>query len=183
VWTRIWIRRLDPSGIAFAPGSAPTELMRSDLVWEGNVIANRSLVRHGGQLYLFYSGNEWRSAAYAIGYAECASPTGPCAKRSVSPLLASRDGRLGPGGSSAFVDAQGQLQLAYHYWNAPYTGYPVYPECEQTRSCTTQGQRRLRVEPAGVVAAVNDGALWAQRFVDNHRPDAVRFLGWGHAAE
>lgn len=41
---------------------------------------------------------------------------------------------------------------------------------------------RRGVETAGVVAAVNDGALWGQRSVDAHRPDAVRVLDFGHAA-
>lgn len=41
---------------------------------------------------------------------------------------------------------------------------------------------RRGVETAGVVAAVNDGALWEQGFVDAHRPDALRVLDFGHAA-
>jgi hypothetical protein len=36
---------------------------------------------------------------------------------------------------------------------------------------------------AGVVCAVQDGAEWQQRFVDHHRPDAVRILDFPHAAE
>ena len=42
---------------------------------------------------------------------------------------------------------------------------------------------RRGVTTAQQVVAVNDGALWAQEFVDYHRPDAVRILDWGHAAE
>lgn len=41
---------------------------------------------------------------------------------------------------------------------------------------------RRGVETADVVAAVNDGALWEQGFVDAYRPDAVRVLDFGHAA-
>src|SRR5215210_1664805 len=51
-----------------------------------------------------------------------------------------------------------------------------------TRLATVETHRR-GVTTAGRVAAVNDGALWAQEFVDYHRPDAVRILDWGHAAE
>jgi hypothetical protein len=36
---------------------------------------------------------------------------------------------------------------------------------------------------AGRVVGVVDGAVWAQQFLDYHRPDAVRILDWGHAAE
>ena len=36
---------------------------------------------------------------------------------------------------------------------------------------------------ATVVCAVQDGADWQQRFVDHHRPDAVRILDFPHAVE
>jgi hypothetical protein len=36
---------------------------------------------------------------------------------------------------------------------------------------------------AAVVCAVQDGAEWQQRFVDHHRPDAVRILDFPHALE
>ena len=36
---------------------------------------------------------------------------------------------------------------------------------------------------AGVVCAVQDGAEWQQRFVDHHRPDAVRILDFPHGVE
>jgi hypothetical protein len=59
------------------------------------------------------------------------------------PWLASSGDRLGPGGASGFVDGAGNLEVAYHYWNAPYTNYPAYPQCQQNNTCTTQGQRRM----------------------------------------
>ncbi len=50
------------------------------------------------------------------------------------------------------------------------------------RVATVETHRR-GVETAGNVCAVNDGAVWEQRFVDLHRPDAVRILDWGHSTE
>lgn len=41
---------------------------------------------------------------------------------------------------------------------------------------------RRGVETAGVVVAVNDGAVWEQGVVDAHRVDAVRVLDFSHAA-
>ncbi len=41
---------------------------------------------------------------------------------------------------------------------------------------------RRGVEKAGEVCAVVDGAEWQQKFIDLHRPDAVRILDFGHAA-
>jgi hypothetical protein len=39
------------------------------------------------------------------------------------------------------------------------------------------------VETAPAVAAVNDGAEWIQKFVDQHRYDATRILDFAHASE
>jgi len=50
------------------------------------------------------------------------------------------------------------------------------------RLATIETHRR-GTEKAGVVCGVNDGADWEQKFLDLHRPDAVRILDWGHAAE
>jgi hypothetical protein len=42
---------------------------------------------------------------------------------------------------------------------------------------------RRGTERAGTVCAVVDGAEWQQKFIDLHRPDAVRILDWAHGAE
>ncbi len=41
---------------------------------------------------------------------------------------------------------------------------------------------RRGTETAGVVVALNDGAVWEQGFVDTHRADAVRILDFQHAS-
>ena len=50
------------------------------------------------------------------------------------------------------------------------------------RLATVETHRR-GTERAGRVCAVVDGAEWQQKFIDLHRPDAVRILDWCHAAE
>src|SRR5712691_7247777 len=50
------------------------------------------------------------------------------------------------------------------------------------RLALVETQRR-GTESAGEVAAVTDGAEWAQGFIDLHRPDAVRILDFPHAAQ
>jgi hypothetical protein len=155
--TKIWVQQLSGSGTSFAPGSTPHALLATSAAWEGNVIENPSMVRWNGKLYLFYSANEWVSADYAIGYAECTSVLGPCTKMTnEGPLLGSRGARLGPGGPAAFVDADGRLMLAHHYWLAPYIGYPANPNCDGNGTCTTQGQRRLTVDE---VVPTNSGGI------------------------
>jgi hypothetical protein len=50
------------------------------------------------------------------------------------------------------------------------------------RQALVETQRR-GVETAQAVAAVTDGSEWIQKFVDQHRHDAVRILDFPHAAE
>lgn len=50
------------------------------------------------------------------------------------------------------------------------------------RLATVETHRR-GTETADCVCAVVDGAKWEQKFIDLHRPDAVRILDWGHASE
>jgi hypothetical protein len=56
-------------------------------------------------------------------------------------------------------------------------------EAETFREAALVETQRRGVATAGQVAAVTDGAEWLQRFVDYHRPDAVRILDFPHAAE
>ncbi len=43
--------------------------------------------------------------------------------------------------------------------------------------------QRRGLERARAVAAVQDGAVWLQGFMDFHRPGALRILDWPHAAQ
>ena len=143
--TRLWAQRLDGTGTGVAAGAPRAMLLETALPWEGPIIENPSMLRYGDRWWLFYSANEWSSARYAVGYATCAGPLGPCTRATSQPLLTSTATRLGPGGAAAFVGTDGGLRLAYHYWNAPYTAYPPYPGCGATRTCVSRGQRRLAV--------------------------------------
>ena len=155
--TRTWVQRLDASGTSFAAGTAPTALLETTAAWEHDVTENPAMVRWNGRLFLFYSAGNWQSDSYAIGYAECASVLGPCTKATqAGPLLASSGARLGPGGPAPFVDASGHLMLGYHYWLAPYVGYPSNPNCDAAGLCASQGQRRLTIDE---VVMTNSGTL------------------------
>ena len=116
-------RQLSPDGLGFAAGSTPRVLLRPTRRWEAHVVENPAMITYRGRHYLFYSGNEWNTARYAEGVAVCSTPLGPCAKVGTGPLMGSAGVRLGRAGGSAFVDAEGRLRLAYHYWTAPRTSY------------------------------------------------------------
>ena len=109
---QLMVRQLDATGTAFAPGSRARVLVERDRRWEGTVVENPSMVFAAGRYYLLYSGNHWHTSRYAVGYAVCAGPTGPC-RKAPRPLLRTNAGVAGPGGADAFLDAAGQLRVAY----------------------------------------------------------------------
>ncbi|MCD9623583.1 glycoside hydrolase family 43 protein [Rhabdothermincola salaria] len=143
--TRIWSQRLNSTGTGFAT-SRPALLLETALPWEGPIIENPSMVHHGGTYWLLYSGNDWASSNYAMGVARCDGPSGPCVRTRDTPLVPNDDERNGAGGGSLFVDADGQLRMAYHAWNPPYSAYPSNSNCDGNGECTSQGQRFLHVD-------------------------------------
>jgi len=152
--TEIMVRRMTDDGLGFRPGSEEHVLLRTAQSWEGNVIEAPSLVKYAGRLYLFYSGNTYTSSAYAVGYAICASATGPCSRVRETPLLASGEGIAGPGAQVGFKDAQGTLRLAYSAWQEEHVGYPTSNAClGQPSGCN---QRRMYI---ATLAADADGLL------------------------
>jgi hypothetical protein len=102
----------------------PRPLIRADQSWEAGVVEAPSMVGFEGRYYLFYSGNDWSTSSYAVGYAVCDSPMGPCTKPVDGPWLTSTDKAEGPGGEDVFVDEGGQLWMALHAWVRGKVGYP-----------------------------------------------------------
>jgi beta-xylosidase len=118
---RIWAQRLSPTGLELV--GARASILSRDRPWEGALIEGPSMLKHDGRYLLFYSANDWQSASYAVGYATCSSPLGPCTKVTTdAPLFASHGDALGPGGQEFFSDGA-QLWVAYHAWSAPNTTY------------------------------------------------------------
>jgi beta-xylosidase len=82
------------------------------------------LVLVNSHYFLFFSGNDWNSASYAVGVARCAGPLGPCNDASPKPILSSGTETAGPGGESFFADASGKFWMAFHAWVPGAVGYP-----------------------------------------------------------
>ncbi len=122
--SRIWAEQLDPSGKSFAAGSTPTSILSPDQGWEAGTVEAPDLVAVNGRYLLFYSGNDWDTANYAVGVATCAAPLGPCTDTSPNAILSSGDGMAGPGGASVFQDAQGDDWIAFAAWNPGAVGFP-----------------------------------------------------------
>ena len=126
----LWVQELSADGLSVR--GKPVALVRADRSWEYPVIENPAMAASGGRFFLFYSGNRWDSTAYAIGYAVCATVTGPCVKPADNRLITSDGSAAGPGGLEVFTDTAGVRRLAYHAWTPGNVGYPA-------------GQRSLRL--------------------------------------
>ncbi len=169
--TAFWSRELSDDGSTWRPGSTVNFLIETtelERPWQGTVIENPAIIEHDGRWQLFYSANNWNSPSYAIGWASCSSPAGPCIQPSVSPVLASNDSRLGPGAPAPLIDPEGLLMVAYHGWNPPHTDYP-------------NGQRRLYLEHVCIagdhaLAYVPDGRTFCDVPVGSYYTDAVGWL-------
>ena len=90
----------------------------------GGTVEAPNLVTTGGRYYLFFSGNDWDSADYAIGVATCTGPVGPCTDATPNPILSSGPGVSGPGGESVFADTAGDFWIAFHAWVPGAVGSP-----------------------------------------------------------
>jgi hypothetical protein len=122
--SKLWSEQLDPTGKSFVSGSTPTNILSPDQGWEAGTVEAPDLVDSNGRYLLFYSGNAWGTANYAVGVATCATPLGPCTDTAPTPILSSGNGMAGPGGESIFQDGQGNEWIAFAAWNPGAVGFP-----------------------------------------------------------
>jgi beta-xylosidase len=94
----------------------PVRLLRNDAAWEAHVIEAPQMIRHDGRLYLFYSANAFDADAYALGYATCEGPLGPCRKATENPILHSSAAAAGPGHGFLVTAPGGVTWMLYHAW-------------------------------------------------------------------
>ncbi len=131
--TSIFVQKLSADGLTVV--GEPVPLARNDAPWEAHVIEAPTMVRHGARYTLFYSANHygWEPdqtlSVYAIGYATCAGPMGPCTDAPDNPVLHSYDARgvgclSGPGHQTVFDVGERQF-IAFHAWAAS-------PGCRKT---------------------------------------------------
>jgi len=127
VRTALYGQRLSADGLSVT-GDAQ-ELLKDNERWEDRVIEAPTMVRAPTGYALFYSGgffgwnpDEGGLSPYAMGYATCTSPLGPCKPSKANPLLHSFNDReagcvSGPGHQSIF-NAAGHTFLSFHAWAA-----------------------------------------------------------------
>lgn len=104
----------------------PVQLVRNDTLWEGTVVEAPSMWQHDDRYYLFYSGNMYSTEKYAVGYAVCETPLGPCEDAEENPILSSDMDEqplvVGPGHQTLVMDEAGETWIYYHVWEVTRSG-------------------------------------------------------------
>jgi len=116
--TYIYVQELAPDGLSLL--GEPIALLRNDALWEGRVVEAPTMFKREGRYYLFFSANNYAGHEYAVGYATCESPLGPCQDAPENPILKSdlTDHEamvIGPG-HQALLQIDGQTWIFYHAW-------------------------------------------------------------------
>lgn len=109
-----WIKVQPLSSDGLTLTGRPTKLFKQTEPWEGHLVEAPAVVEVDGIFHLFYSGNDYGSADYAVGHATATSPTGPFTK-DPEPVLTTNDVAAGPG-HCQFIRVRGQWWMVYHAW-------------------------------------------------------------------
>jgi hypothetical protein len=98
----------------------PTRIYWPRQAWQYNLLEAPQMVKDpSGRLWLFYSGGGiFVSPTYAMGFAECDGPLGPCHDTTSVPLLGSNRQGVGPGEETVFQAPDGSTWLLYNPWYA-----------------------------------------------------------------
>jgi beta-xylosidase len=125
--TSLWAQPLAADGLSVT--GQPVELLKDNQGWEERVVEAPTMVRSPAGYELFFSGGffgwnpeEGGLSPYAMGYATCAGPLGPCTPAKDNPLLHSFSDReagclSGPGHQSIFTVGQ-RTFMSFHAWAA-----------------------------------------------------------------
>ncbi|MDQ3778161.1 MAG: glycoside hydrolase family 43 protein [Actinomycetota bacterium] len=112
--TFIYVQRLSADGLRLV--GRRKRLVKQDAHWEGKLVEAPTMWREGDRLYLFFSANKYYDETYAVGYAMCAAPLGPCRDAADNPILETACDAVGPGHQTIVRDDDGETWLVYHAW-------------------------------------------------------------------
>ena len=122
VRTPIYIQELDANGTSVV--GTPTEILSNTLSWEGALVEGPWLIKRGKYYYLFYSGNGYADARYALGVARATAIRGPYTKYG-NPIIKAQGYFQGPGHGSVLQTPSGEWIHVYHSWiNGKVDKYP-----------------------------------------------------------
>ncbi len=117
----IWQARLSDDFITPVEGTL-RKCFAASQSWElkmGRVNEGPNVIKQGRRYYLTYSGNDYQSQDYAVGYATTTNITsGTWTKYTGNPILRRWDDLVGTGHHSLFYDKEGQLRIVFHAHNS-----------------------------------------------------------------
>ena len=122
--THIFAQRMSRDGLRLL--GDPARLLKQGADWEGELVEAPVMWRRNGEYFLFYSANAYYDRTYAVGYARCEGPLGPCEKAPENPILETGKGAVGPGHVAVVEDGVDGTWVAYHAWPPDAVG-SVYP--------------------------------------------------------
>jgi hypothetical protein len=120
--TRIFAQPLSADGLRLE--GERQVVLENDQPWEAHLIEGVWVSEHAGRFYLFYAGNDFSTAHYAIGAAVADHPLGPW--RKTGPLLRSSRDWIGPGHPSAAPGPHGEPWLFLHAYAPGSVGYKAF---------------------------------------------------------
>lgn len=120
--SQVWSAPLAANGTSLAgSGTSIFTISSGTYAWQ-TTTDDPSMVFTGGNYYLFFSGGDYLSRYYPVGYVLCSSgPRGGCDPNEPTDPILSKDG--GSGGGMEFTDASGNWWIAYQTWTSGCSNY------------------------------------------------------------
>lgn len=187
--TSIYSRPLQSNGL-LATGT-PKKIYSTNASWQMTdpahgvgVVENPAMTYFKGRYYLFYSGNEWKTDNYGIGYAVCSGPNGPCTNKSASaPFLRSGSGFTGAGGATPFITEYGSLMIGFAAWNVPGSHSGGTRTFRTRRVYANASGTLTMTAPTPVSNAAKDGKFVRAAYLDflDRAATAAEANGWSNS--
>jgi beta-xylosidase len=118
--TPVYAQQLSPNGSLLT--GEPTKIIENDLTWEAHLVEGVWLTKYSEKYYLFYTGNDFSTNQYGIGYAVADSALGPF-KKAKSQLLKSTKQWIAPGHPSVVIAPNGSHAMFLHAYHPGKEGY------------------------------------------------------------
>ncbi len=114
------------------------------------------ILKNNGLYYLIYSGNDYATEKYSLGYAVAESPLGPYTKYEGNPVFRSSVDMHGPGHNSFVKTENGDIYNVFHYWpDVAGEGYRITGMNLVRFAPTESGVDRLEFYPASLAPQEN----------------------------
>ena len=131
------------------PGGEARLCVAPSAEWEGRWNEAPLVVRHRDRYVLFYSGPEYTSPGYSVGYAVSSSPLGPWTKPFANPVLGRMPWVSGPGHPCITTSPDGrEMWMVYHVHEQGSGGGPRVLAADRMR-LLDDAQFGVRVEVDG----------------------------------